>query len=241
MVVTRFAPKAKTSEIVIFGNSEIAELAKYYFDLDSAYRPVAFVVDDFYLKDVEFEGLPVIPWSQAILKYPPTTYKMHVALSYRGLNKLRESKFYQCKEAGYELVSYVSSEATVFPDLFYGENCFVLENQNIQPRVKLGDNVMLWSGNHIGHGSTIGSHTYIASHVVISGHVSVGARSFIGVNASLRDFINIGEDCFIGMGGVVTKDLVAGSVVLPARSETVLGSDPKAKRLIESTFGIINK
>ncbi len=235
--MTRFGARTKTSEIVIFGNAEMAELAKYYFDLDSPYRPVAFVVDDIYFKEVEFKGLPVIPWSQVTHKYPPSIYKMHVALSYRGLNKLRENKFYQCKKAGYKLVSYFSSKATTYPDLLHGENCFVLENQNIQPRVKLGDNVMLWSGNHIGHGSTIGSHVYVASHVVISGHVSVGARCFIGVNASLRDFINIGEDSFIGMSGVVTKDLVAGSVVLPARSEIVSGADPKAKRLIVSTFG----
>jgi sugar O-acyltransferase (sialic acid O-acetyltransferase NeuD family) len=238
--MTRFPARAKTSEIVIFGNAEIAELAKYYFDLDSPYRPVAFVVDDMYLKEVDFEGLPIVPWSEVTLKYPPSIYKMHVALSYRGLNKLRESKYHQCKTAGYELVSYFSSEATTYPDLVHGENCFVLENQNIQPRVKLGDNVMLWSGNHIGHGSTIGSHTYVASHVVISGHVSVGDRCFIGVNASLRDFINIGEDCFVGMSSVVTKDLVAGSVVLPARSEIISGADAKAQRLITSTFGNID-
>ena len=238
--MSSFKKTAKTSEIVIFGNAEMAELAKYYFDLDSPYHPIAFVVDDSYLKDDEFQGLPVIPWSQVALKYPPSVYKMHVALSYRGLNKLREDKFYQCKKAGYELVSYFSSKATTFPDLLHGENCFILENQNIQPRVKLGDNVMLWSGNHIGHGTTISDHAYVASHVVISGHVSIGARCFIGVNATVRDFINIGEDCFIGMSGVVTRDLSPGSVVLPSRSEIVPGSDAKAKRLITSTFGSID-
>ena len=238
--MSKFGALDKKSKIVIFGNAEVAELAKYYFELDSPYQPVAFVVDDAYMSAVEFHGLPVIPWSQVTLKYPPHLYKMHVALSYRGLNKLRENKFHQCQEAGYELVSYISSAATVFPDLIYGKNCFILENQNVQPRVKLGDNVMLWSGNHIGHGSSIGSHAYIASHVVISGHVSVGARCFIGVNASLRDFISIGEDCFIGMSGVVTKDLSPGSVVLPARSEIISSSDGKAQRLITLTFGSLD-
>jgi sugar O-acyltransferase (sialic acid O-acetyltransferase NeuD family) len=162
---------------------------------------------------------------------------MHVALSYRGLNSLRESKFKQCQNAGYELVSYISSKATIFPDLKLGSNCFILENQNIQPRVTIEDNVMLWSGNHVGHGSTIKEHAYLASHVVISGHVEIGRRCFIGVNATIRDFLMIGDDTFIGMGAIVTRNLAEGSVVLPSKSEVIEGSDPIARRIISKTFG----
>jgi acetyltransferase-like isoleucine patch superfamily enzyme len=73
--------------------------------------------------------------------------------------------------------------------------------------------------------------------VVISGHVNIGQRSFIGVNATVRDFVSIGEDSFVGMSSVVTKDLSPGSVVLPARSEVIRGEDPKAKRIIQTSFG----
>ena len=37
--------------------------------------------------------------------------------------------------------------------------------------VRIGNDVVLWSGNHIGHDSTIGDHCFIASHVVVSGNV----------------------------------------------------------------------
>jgi len=227
----------KSRKLLIFGSAEIAELARFYFDLDSPYQVVAFVVDDEFFSDTTFQGLDVVPWSDALKKYPPSDYSMHVALSYRGLNSLRESKFKQCQNAGYELVSYVSSKATIFPDLKLGSNCFILENQNIQPRVTLEDNVMLWSGNHIGHGSTIKEHAYLASHVVISGHVEIGRRCFIGVNATIRDFLLIGDDTFIGMGAIVTRNLAEGSVVLPSKSEVIEGSDPVARRIISKTFG----
>ena len=227
----------KSRKLLIFGSAEIAELARFYFDLDSPYQVVAFVVDDEFYSETSFQGLDVVPWSDALKKYPPSDYSMHVALSYRGLNSLRENKFKQCQSAGYELVSYVSSRATIFPDLKLGSNCFILENQNIQPRVTLEDNVMLWSGNHVGHGSTIKEHAYLASHVVISGHVEIGRRCFIGVNATIRDFLLIGDDTFIGMGAIVTRNLAEGSVVLPSKSEVIEGSDPIARRIISKTFG----
>jgi sugar O-acyltransferase (sialic acid O-acetyltransferase NeuD family) len=237
--MTIWPSQKKTKQLLIFGAAEIAGLAKFYFDLDSAYQVAAFVVDDEFYSNPSFQGLTVIPWSSALKKYPPSDFSIHVALSYKGLNSLRESKFNQCKSAGYEFASYISSRATVFPDLQHGANCFILENQNIQPKVKIEDNVMLWSGNHIGHGSTIKEHAYLSSHAVISGHVEVGKRCFIGVNAAVRDFVKVGNDSFIGMGALVTQDLPNGSVVLPSRSNLIEASDPKARSIIDKTFGVL--
>jgi acyl-[acyl carrier protein]--UDP-N-acetylglucosamine O-acyltransferase len=81
--------------------------------------------------------------------------------------------------------------------------------------VKIGNNVTLWSGNHIGHDSTIEDHCFISSHVVISGHCTVGPYSFIGVNATLHNAVQIAERCLIGAGAVIMKDTVAKGVYLP--------------------------
>lgn len=231
----------KKSKIIVFGAGEIAELAAYYFDVDSDYEVVGFVVDDEYATTSTLSGLPLVPWTEVKSTYPVTQYKLHVALGYTGLNQLRADKFNQCKDAGFELVSYISSKATTFSDLNLGINCFILENQNIQPRVEIGNNVMLWSGNHIGHGARIRDHVYISSHAVISGHVEIGERCFIGVNASIRDFVKIEKGSFIGMGSIVTKNVSEGSVILPSKSEVITGSDPRAQRLIKSTFGTTQK
>ena len=204
--------------LIIFGNAEIASLAKFYFTHDSEYEVVAFTVDDDFLKADSFEGLPVIPFSLVNKKYPPSENSMHIALSYVKLNKLREEKYYQAKAAGYKLVSYISSKATFWSDLSVGDNCFILEDQTIQPNVKIGNNVMLWCGNHVGHGSVIGDHTYLASHVVISGNCRIGLRCFFGVNSTLKDFTIIGDDVFVAMDASVTKDLPSHSVVLGAKS-----------------------
>jgi sugar O-acyltransferase (sialic acid O-acetyltransferase NeuD family) len=219
-------------QLVIFGSAEIAELAYYYFSHDSDYRVVAFTVDDAYVNSTKLCGLPVIPFSQIQERYPPSENAMHVALSYSKLNQLRQAKYQQAKSLGYVLASYVCSKSVSWPDLCIGDNCFILENQTIQPTVKIGNNVMIWSGNHIGHGSIIGDHTYIASHVVISGHCRIGQRCFLGVNATLRDFSTIEDDCFITMDASITKDILTmGSVALGNPSTILDNTNEKAQAI----------
>src|SRR3989338_4346923 len=149
-------------KLVIFGTGEIGRLAKYYFDKDSAYEVAAFTADDEFVSEDSCERLPLIPLSQIKSKFPSDKYVMHVALSYQKLNQIRAQKYSEAKTLGYSLASYVCSRSVYWDDLSIGDNCFILENQTIQPTVKIGNNVMIWSGNHIGHGSIIGDHTYIS-------------------------------------------------------------------------------
>ena len=231
-------PNREKNEIIIFGSAETAELAKYYFDNDSIFKVVAFTVDDPYVNSTSFCGLPLIPFSEVVKNYPPSEYFMHVALSYSKLNQLRQEKYEQSKNAGYTLATYVSSKSVLWPDLSVGDNCFILENQTIQPTVKIGNNVMIWSGNHLGHGTVIGNHTYISSHLVISGHCIIGERCFLGVNATLKDFTKIGNDVFIAMGANVTKDVLNGGMVVAAKSDFYNSDSKLTKVIMKRTFGL---
>ena len=192
--------------LVIFGSGDIAQLAHYYFSTDSNYEVVAFTADANYIKESEFCGLPVIAFEDVAEKYPPDSYDFFIALSYSKLNAIRKEKFLAAKEMGYKLVSFISSRATVLNEGRIGENCFIFENNTIQPFVTIGDNVTLWSGNHIGHHSVIHNHTFIASHVVISGGVEIGESCFIGVNATLRDHLKIGDRCIVGAGALLLEN-----------------------------------
>jgi len=206
------------SKIVIFGTRDIAELAHYYFSTDSQHTVCAFTVDAEYLTEAVFCKAPVIPFNEIANHFPPPDYRMFIALSYKQINKLRREKFDAAATLGYELVSFVSSKASVASNVSWGSNCFVLENCVLQPFVRLGDNVTIWSGSHIGHHATIKDNCFITSQVVISGGVTVGENCFIGVNATLRDHINIGARCIIGAGALILDDTTAESVYLGPRA-----------------------
>jgi len=216
----------KNKKLVIFGTGEIGSLARFYFENDSSYQVVGFTADDEFVKGDTFEGLPLVKFSAVREKFSPVEFEMHIALSYMKLNQTRAEKYDAAESLGYTLASYVCSKSAWWGDLSIGRNCFILENQTIQPTAKIGNNVMIWSGNHIGHGTIIGDHTYISSHVCISGHTHIGTHCFLGVNATVKDFVKIGNGVFVAMGALVTKDIEDGAVVVAAQS-TVFSADGK--------------
>ena len=206
------------ASLVIFGAGDIARLAHHYFTTDSPHQVVAFTVDRDYKTDETFLGLPLCAADEVVARYPPGEFRMFVALSYSRMNRVRAAKYTEMKGAGYSLESYVSSRCTYLAEP-PGDNCFILEDNTVQPFVTIGNDVTLWSGNHIGHDSVIEDHCFISSHVVVSGHVRVGAYSFIGVNATLRNSITIAPETLIGAGAIVMKSTRPKQVYIPERSK----------------------
>lgn len=207
------------ARVLIFGAGDIARLAHRYFTTDSPHEVVGFAVDQGYRTVDTLCGLPVYEGEQAYQQHPPSGCSMFIALSYARMNRMRAEKFHGAKDRGYTLVSYVSSRCTYLADQPPGENCFILEDNTVQPFVTIGHNVTLWSGNHIGHDSTIDDHCFITSHVVVSGNVHIKSYCFIGVNATLRNSIVVAEQTLIGAGAVIMKNTKPKGVYLPTRAE----------------------
>lgn len=200
------------ADIVIFGAGDIAKLAHHYFAIDSGHTVVGFTVDTAFRKADSFERLPLVAFDAVEREFPPSQCQMFVALSYSQMNEIRARKYAEAKARGYELASYISSRCTNLAQEPPGDNCFILEDNTIQPYVRIGSNVTLWSGNHIGHDSVIDDHVFISSHVVISGHVRIGSHCFLGVNATLRNGITLAAKTLVGAGAVIMGDTAEGSV-----------------------------
>src|SRR4030095_5029353 len=207
------------ARLIIFGAGDIARLAHHYFTHDSPHEVAGFVVDRAFRSGDEFLGLPFADAENVTQRFPPGEYAMFVAISYLRMNAVRADKYATMKGAGYQLLSYVSSRCSYLSATPPGDNCFILEDNTIQPFVTIGNNVTLWSGNHIGHDSTVEDHCFITSHVVVSVHVRVGTRSFIGVNATLRNSITIAPQTLIGAGSIIMKDTKEKGVYMPERAK----------------------
>jgi len=206
-------------QVIIFGTSDFAQVAYVYLSKDSPYRVAAFTVHEQYLTEPQLLGLDVVPFEQLERRYSPAEYAMFIAVGFSKLNRLRTDIYQLCKRKGYELISYISSHAVHLGDIEIGDNCFVFDNNMIQPFVRIGGNVFLGSGNHIGHHSIIEDDVFLASHVVVSGGVRIGQGSFVGVNVTIRDHVSIGKKCVLGAGALVLEDQPDFSVVAPRGTE----------------------
>ena len=101
-----------------------------------------------------------------------------------------------------------------------GENCFITENNAINPFVEIGDNCTIWNSNHIGHHTKIKNHVFITSQVVICGRCVIGNNCFFGVNSSLRDETVVEDYTLIGMGSTIVKDTEKGDIWISSKSST---------------------
>jgi sugar O-acyltransferase (sialic acid O-acetyltransferase NeuD family) len=192
------------NNVIIFGTKQTAQLARFYLENDSKYKVVAFTVHKRFIDSGEFEGLPVVPFEDLPSHFSPEEHFLFAPMTGTKMNELRKNVFLEGKEMGYNYISYISSRATNFASSI-GENCFILEDNTLQPFTEIGDNVVLWSGNHIGHHGKIEDHVFFTSHVVMSGNCHVKESAWLGVNATIRDDVTIGSKCLIAMGSLVTK------------------------------------
>lgn len=210
----------------MFGVSDTAQLAKFYLTHDSEHTVEAFTVNADYMPDEPvFEGLPVVPFEEITDHYPPAYYSLFIPMTALQMNQVRAKLYQKGKALGYSFISYVSSKATIFENQI-GENCFILEDNTLQPFTSIGNNVVLWSGNHIGHHGIIDDHVLFTSHVVLSGHCHVKPFSFFGVNATIRDGTTIETGTFVAMGTSITKNTEAWGVYMgnPAKKRDRLKS-----------------
>jgi sugar O-acyltransferase (sialic acid O-acetyltransferase NeuD family) len=197
----------KQQRLIIIGDSAFAEIAYQYFTYDSSFEVVAFSVESAYLKRDSLFGLPIVPFEELESYYPPEEHSFYAALVYTQLNRLRTRLYQATKQKGYTPASYISSKSFVWRNVQLGEHNFIFEDNTVQPFVKIGNNVVLWSGNHIGHHSVIKDNCFISSHVVISGFVEVGESCFLGVNSTLGNNLKVGRDCLVGAGAMISRDL----------------------------------
>ena len=79
------------------------------------------------------------------------------------------------------------TSGTTWPGFRCGDNCFILEDNTIQPYVDIGNDVVMWSGNHVGHHSKIKDHVTLSGHVVISGCCTIEEYSFLAPRSTVRD------------------------------------------------------
>ncbi len=74
---------------------------------------------------------------------------------------------------------------------------------------------------HIGQGVSIGAESQITAGVVLATNVKVGCKCFLGINSSVKDMVQIGDNAVIGMGSAVISDV--------SSNQTYMGVPAKQK------------
>lgn len=214
-------PNTSTDDrpVIIFGNQMSASLAWYCLSHDSTLRVAGFTVDAARMTTAHYEGLPLVAFEDLENFYPPADYRVLVPMGFTHVNGIRKARYAQAKARGYTLASYVSSRASVWPDLVVGDNVLIYEHAIIQPFARVGSNCIIRSGAHVSHHCQVADHVFVSAEVAMASACHIGEQAILGVGSVLRDGLRIAERSFVGAGAVVVADTQADGVYVgnPAR------------------------
>lgn len=197
-------------KLVIFGTSEMAKIAHFFFSQSANYEVAGFTVDSSY-RDVDtFCGLEVFDFDRIAETHPPSDYQLFIAIGPTRMNMLREEKFLEAKNRGYKLASFVSDKAACYSSV--GENCFVADFANIQPFVVLGENTFVWEFAVIGNDAYVGPNCFLSPRSVVSTFSKVNKNSVLGTSCTIRTRVSLGEYSLIGAACYISSDTVPNAV-----------------------------
>lgn len=202
------------AKVILFGIEQISEIAHYYLENESDHEVVAFCVNEQDLpKNKEFKNLPIISFESIDGIYSINDYEFFAPMSSEKMNTEREKVYYSIKEKGYKMISFISSKSIVYTNDI-GDNCFIQAGNVIQPFTKIGNNVMLWSGNLVAHHSEVKDHVTFASHVAVAANCYIGENSYLGTNSTIRDGVRIAKGTLVGLATAITKNTEEWSVYM---------------------------
>lgn len=200
--------------IVLFGTGKIAEVVHHFMVHEAGMNLAAFTVDTAFVGEGTKEGLPVVDFAAVEKQFPPDKYDLFVALGYHEMNALRARKIAEAKAKGYALPSFVHPQSGLPKGTPIGENCFIMRDVHIHPKVTIGNDVFVWSGAIIGHHCTLGDHLWFTSGANVAGACTIGDNCFFAINSTVSHGVRIGRRCFIGANALVTKDMTDEQVVI---------------------------
>lgn len=124
-----------------------------------------------------------------------------------GNNSIRYAKLLELRVAGACLVTLIHPAATVSRYAVIGEGAVVFAGVvvNAEARINLGG--ILNTGCSIDHDCLLGDAVHISPGARLAGGVQVGDLSWIGIGASVRQLVRIGERVLVGAGSVVVSDI----------------------------------
>jgi len=154
------------------------------------------------------------------------TYQVEAVYCPIGNNKLRVRFLSLANQLGYQTPNYIHPSAIISPSVVIGKGVYVLLNTSIMPYVTIQDYVMISMNVNIAHHSVLEEGTFISTGVNFGASIVAHKYSYVGISATIMTGIkNLGEDCLVGAGAVIIKDVPDKAVVagVPAKVLRIKG------------------
>jgi sugar O-acyltransferase (sialic acid O-acetyltransferase NeuD family) len=115
--------------------------------------------------------------------------------------------------------TYIAASACIGRTSDVGPGCILLDGVVVTADARLAAHVVVMPNCVITHDNRIDDFSTLAAGVSLGGRVRIRRSAYIGMNASVRPGVTVGECATVGMGSVVLHDVPGGQTWagVPAR------------------------
>lgn len=180
---------------------------------------VGFLDDNPKLIGTNVRGVPVLG-NIAMLETLQATHGVEAVYCPLGNNKLRVKFLSMAKALGYKTPNFIHHSAVVSNNVSLGEGVYILMGSNIMPYTVLKDYTMISSGVNVVHHSVLEEGVFLSNGCNFGASVVAHKYVYCGMGSTIMTGVHsLGENCMIGAGAVVIKDVEPNAVMagVPAK------------------------
>ena len=181
---------------------------------------VGFLDDDEKYSGKEVTGIPVFG-TTAMLPELKGKYGVEAVYCPIGSNKTRVHFLELARSLGYKTPNFIHRTVVIGPNVTIAdEGVYILQATQIMPFVSIEKDVMISAGSNIIHHCHLSQGTFISNGVNFGAFVLAEKYAYIGMGSTVMTGVKVvGEDCLVGAGAVVVKDVPSKAIVagVPAK------------------------
>lgn len=205
---------------VIIGAGTYGEVYLAYLQ-EAGIEIVGFLDDDPKFMGTNVRGVPVLGGVSSTMEFLKKNYDVEAVYCPLGNNRLRVKFLLMAKEYGLKTPNFIHPSVLISPGVTIGENgVYILPKTVIMPWVTIKDYVMMSVNSVVSHHSILDEGVFLSFGVNFGASVHAGKYTYCGISSTIMTGVHeLGEDCLIGAGAVVIKDVPDKAVMagVPAK------------------------
>lgn len=203
---------------VIIGAGTYGEVYLAYLQ-EAGVEIVGFLDDDPKFEGKEVRGVPVIGGISA-LETLNDSDGIEAVYCPLGNNVLRVKFLTYARELGYKTPNYIHPSVVISPNVTIGAGVYILLGTTIMPHTVIKDFVMISMGVHVAHHNVLDEGVFLSTGCNFGASIHAHRYAYCGISSTIMTGLHeLGEDCLIGAGAVVIRDVEPKAVMagVPAK------------------------